>query len=83
MQKVLPHLIEPWQIICMDYNAGDSKARLLRAAEVVSLTGLSRAMVYKLMAAQILPTVRMGRSVRVPLAALEAWIEATTVGGVQ
>jgi excisionase family DNA binding protein len=40
-------------------------------------------MVYKLMAAQVLPTVRMGRSVRVPLAALEAWIEATTVGGVR
>jgi excisionase family DNA binding protein len=67
----------------MEYNVSDSKARLLRAKEVSALTGLSPAMAYKLMAAQVLPTVRMGRSVRVPLAALEAWIEANTVGGVR
>jgi excisionase family DNA binding protein len=54
---------------------------LLRAEEVVSLTGWSRAKVYAMAAAGDLPSLRSGRSVRIPLAALERWIEQNTTGG--
>jgi excisionase family DNA binding protein len=56
-------------------------ARLLRMAEVAQLTGLSRAKAYAMVAAGELPSLRAGRSVRVPLAALERWIEQNTTGG--
>ncbi len=54
---------------------------LLTASEVGPLAGISRSMVYKLLACGALPSVRMGRSVRVPEAALQAWIERNTTGG--
>jgi len=51
---------------------------LLRAGEVAKALGLSRSKAYAMMAAEVVPTVRFGRSVRVPAAALEAWINANT-----
>ncbi len=56
-------------------------ALLLRPAEVVEITGWSRAKVYAMAAAGEIPCLRSGRSVRVPRAALERWIEANTEGG--
>lgn len=56
--------------------------RLLRAAEVVTMTGWSRAKVYAMAVSGELPSLRSGRSVRIPLAALERWIEQNTTGGV-
>jgi excisionase family DNA binding protein len=56
-------------------------ARLLRADEVVDLTGWSRAKVYAMAHAGEIPSLRVGRSVRIPLAALERWIEENTTGG--
>jgi excisionase family DNA binding protein len=56
-------------------------SKLLRAEEVVSITGWSRAKVYAMAAAGELPSLRAGRSVRIPLAALERWIEQNTTGG--
>ena len=58
-------------------------ALLLRPAEVVKITGWSRAKVYAMAAAGQLPCLRAGRSVRIPLAALEAWIAEHTQGGDQ
>jgi excisionase family DNA binding protein len=58
------------------------RALLLRPEEVVEMTGLSRAKVYAMAAAGELPSLRAGRSVRIPLAALERWIESNTTGGV-
>lgn len=55
--------------------------RLLRPAEVVPLVGLSRASVYAAIRSGVLPSVRLGKSVRVPSAALDAWITASTRGG--
>jgi excisionase family DNA binding protein len=55
--------------------------KLLRAREVGPVINSSTSMAYKLMAARVLPTVRIGRSVRVPERALEAWIAANTEGG--
>lgn len=57
------------------------QARLLRMTEVAQLTGLSRAKAYAMVASGELPSLRAGRSVRVPLAALERWIVQNTTGG--
>jgi excisionase family DNA binding protein len=55
--------------------------KLLRASDVVLLTGWSRAKVYAMAVSGELPSLRSGRSVRIPLAALERWIEENTTGG--
>jgi excisionase family DNA binding protein len=57
-------------------------SRLLKAAEVVSMTGWSRAKVYAMAVSGEIPSLRSGRSVRIPLAALERWIEQNTTGGI-
>ncbi len=56
-------------------------AVLLRMEEVMEMTGWSRAKCYAMAAAGELPSVRTGRSVRIPRAAFERWIEQNTVGG--
>jgi len=58
-----------------------SEDRLLRAADVQAQLGMSRAKVYRLMQLNILPTVRIGGSVRVPRKALFKWIEENTLPG--
>ncbi len=52
---------------------------LLRAGEVSQVLGLGRSKIYEMMAAGELPTVRVGRAIRVPRAALEAWVSRHTV----
>ena len=47
---------------------------LLRPAEAATALGIGRTKVYELIAAGELPSIRIGASVRVPVAALEAWI---------
>jgi excisionase family DNA binding protein len=56
-------------------------AQLLRAEEVVEMTGWSRAKVYAMAVSGEIPSLRSGRSVRIPLMALEKWIEQNTTGG--
>jgi len=51
---------------------------LMRASEVAQKLGLGRSKTYELIAAGRLPTVRIGRSVRVPREALERWIKTQT-----
>jgi excisionase family DNA binding protein len=51
---------------------------LLRAGEVAKLLGLGRSTVFAMLAAGELPVVRIGRSVRVPRAALERWVDERT-----
>ncbi|MCX7626429.1 MAG: helix-turn-helix domain-containing protein [Candidatus Sumerlaeaceae bacterium] len=48
---------------------------LLRVTEVAHLLGISRAKAYALVASGELPSIRIGRSVRVPRAALGHWIQ--------
>jgi excisionase family DNA binding protein len=55
--------------------------RLLRAGDVQAQLGMSRAKVYRMMQHNILPTVRIGGSVRVPRKALFKWIEENTLPG--
>lgn len=51
---------------------------LLRPREVAAATGLSRSLVYELIGRGELPVVRVGKSVRVPVAALQQWIRDHT-----
>jgi excisionase family DNA binding protein len=49
---------------------------LLRVQEAADLLGLSRAMLYQMLAAgNQIPVVRIGRAVRIPLAGLQAWAD--------
>jgi excisionase family DNA binding protein len=52
---------------------------LLRTTEVGKVLGLGRSTIFELLAAGELPTVRIGRAVRVPRQALEDWIRQRTV----
>ena len=56
-------------------------ARLLRAEEVAEMTGWKKSKVYAMAAAGELPTIKSGRSVRVPYHAFVRWIQNNTVGG--
>jgi excisionase family DNA binding protein len=48
----------------------------LRAADVAPQLGVTTGRVYQLIAAGLLPAVRMGRSIRIPGAAWDAWVAA-------
>jgi excisionase family DNA binding protein len=47
----------------------------LRPAEVGETLGIGRSKVYELIQRRELPSVRIGGSIRVPLEALQAWID--------
>jgi excisionase family DNA binding protein len=47
----------------------------LRPDEAARTLGVSRAMVYALLSAGVLPSVRVGSLMRVPVDALRQWIE--------
>ena len=61
-------------------NATDHRDEivLLRAEEVAELTKLGRSTVYELIASRTIPSIKFGRSVRVPLHALRRWIAEAT-----
>jgi excisionase family DNA binding protein len=54
----------------------------LKPAEAAELLGVGRTTVYTLIASGSLPAVRVGRSLRVPLAGLRAWAERRGTGTV-
>jgi len=54
---------------------------LLRISEVQELTGWSRAKCYAMASSGEIPTIRSGRSVRVPIGPFMRWIEGRTKGG--
>jgi len=47
---------------------------LYRPAEVGDAIGVSRARAYELIAAGVIPSIRIGSSIRVPADSLRAWI---------
>ena len=51
---------------------------LLEAVEVARLLCIGRTKVYELIARRSIPTVRVGRCVRVPASGLARWIDANT-----
>jgi excisionase family DNA binding protein len=52
---------------------------LLRAEEAARALGIGRSKLYALVAAGELPVIRIGRSTRIPAAALERWVEERTI----
>jgi excisionase family DNA binding protein len=58
-------------------------AMLLRPDEAARMLSIGRSKLYELLSTNVLPTVRIGKSVRVPRAALEKWIEEQTGQGVR
>lgn len=54
---------------------------LLTAKEVQQVLGLGLSKVYDMMARGELPTLRIGRLVRVPRSGLMEWIATSTQGG--
>jgi excisionase family DNA binding protein len=55
-----------------------NQKRLIRPAVAFNLLDIGHTKGYGLVKSGILPTVRLGGSIRIPLAALEAWIEHNT-----
>jgi excisionase family DNA binding protein len=53
---------------------------LLRPTEAAELLGIGRSKIYSLLADGELPGVRVGRSIRVPAAALHRWVQLRTQG---
>jgi len=50
----------------------------VKVPEAADLIGIGRSKAYELVASGEWPAVRIGRSVRIPLSALEAWAEMLT-----
>jgi excisionase family DNA binding protein len=48
---------------------------MLRPAEAADAIGVSRSKAYELIAEGTIPSVKLGGCVRVPVAALQAWID--------
>lgn len=55
--------------------------RLLRPREVQDVLGLSRSATYAALASGVVPSIRVGRSIRVPADALAAWVARNTRPG--
>ncbi len=55
-------------------TAGDVPRLLLRVDEAVTATGISRATLFKLIGSGELPSIKIGRSRRIPVDALRRWI---------
>jgi excisionase family DNA binding protein len=55
-----------------------NEPKLLRMADAADALSVSRSKIYELAARGEIPTVRVGASLRVPAAALDAWIAERT-----
>jgi excisionase family DNA binding protein len=60
-------------------SAYDSKTRLLTVADVALMLGIRPGTARLWIAQRRLPVVRLGRSVRIPMAAVTALIERNTI----
>jgi len=56
---------------------------LLKPSEVTQILGLGRSKVYELLAAGQLPSVRIGRVIRISKISLESWIKSNEIGQVK
>lgn len=56
-----------------------SEKLLLKPEEAAAALGISRSRLYELMAAKLIPSVTIGRSRRVPAAALRVWVEGEII----
>ena len=51
---------------------------LLKPMEVTQILGIGRSLVYEMLAIGELPSIRIGRCIRIPRNELEKWIEQNT-----
>jgi excisionase family DNA binding protein len=49
---------------------------LLKPKEAAEAVGIGRTLFYHLVKAGVIPSCRVGKSIRIPVAALKAWAEA-------
>jgi len=54
---------------------GASQRLLLRIPEVAETLGIGRTKIYELIATGELPTIRVGRAVRISVSTLQKWVE--------
>jgi len=47
---------------------------LLKPTEVAELLGIGRSKAYELIGSRVIPSIRIGTSVRVPMESLRAWV---------
>ena len=64
--------------MCKPKNQQPVVSTMLRPKEVAEILSLSKQRVYQLCAAGILPSIRIGRSIRIPALEFEAWVETRT-----
>ena len=55
---------------------GAPQRLLLRIPEAAETLGIGRTKIYELIATGELPTIRLGRAVRISVSALQKWVEA-------
>ncbi|MHB8589388.1 MAG: helix-turn-helix domain-containing protein [Candidatus Dormibacteraceae bacterium] len=78
----------PWELAkTRSADTGYSKTQpgsllLLDSRQVAQLLGISRTKTFQMMSLRQLPTVHIGRCVRVPQSALVAWVESQVEGKV-
>ena len=49
---------------------------LLKVSEAGEMIGVGRSRMYEMLAQSIIPSVRIGKSIRIPVKALNEWVEA-------
>jgi len=54
---------------------------LLKPVEVTEMLGIGRSRIYEMLATGELPSVRIGRCIRIPVIALNEWINEHKSGG--
>jgi excisionase family DNA binding protein len=63
-------------------HEGEPQRLLLRIPEVAETLGIGRTKIYELIATGELPTIRVGRAVRISVSALQKWVEEREQQGV-
>jgi excisionase family DNA binding protein len=64
----------------MDPKNANTERRAITVSEAASILGISRGSAYEAAKRNEIPTIRIGRRLLVPLAALERMLAGTTVG---
>ncbi len=48
---------------------------LIKPSEVAQICGIGRSLVYELIARKEIPSIRLGRCIRVPIESLQRWLK--------
>ena len=53
---------------------------LLKPSEAAQILGIGRSLIYELIAQKIIPSIRIGRCIRVPSESLQKWLKENETG---